>query len=121
MEKETGWFDSELTCQKFDGHLVSVGDSMEDKFLRGLGLCRNQFWLGMVIIKSRDWQDTAAWHWWDGTNHTYTQLHTNPYKESAMYKNCVYHTQNTIWEPDHCRKERKYVCKAPIFKSNSVR
>ena len=108
---KASWFKAQLNCEDHGGHVVSILDNAEDLFLQALSFCRNEFWLGMVLVQSRDWKNATAWKWWDGINHSFTKLNTDEDRPSAEYENCVYHSQNQTWETDNCRQERPYACK----------
>lgn len=113
--KTSGWFEAELECQKHNGHLASILDAEEESVFRSVSLCKEETWLGMILTDVKNWHDTSAWQWWDKEGNSFSKLQLKPNAES---ENCVFHSQNEKWLTDNCRKEKKFVCKAPMRKNS---
>ncbi len=60
------WFDAEIACENFGGHLASVRDSVTNNLIVAISEPQNDIWLGVQDDTAESFNNPAAWTFVNG-------------------------------------------------------
>ncbi|HJL14468.1 MAG TPA: lectin-like protein [Sandaracinaceae bacterium LLY-WYZ-13_1] len=98
------WTDAEADCVAWGGHLATLRDAEEERFVLGRRPEDTAYWFG---LNDRDEED--AFVWVDGSGASHRRWVDDAPRAAPPWRDCV-RVDEDGWRDDRCRDARPYVC-----------
>lgn len=104
MDDRRSWYEAEESCEEWGGHLASVVNYPENKFLRDL--VEGQAWIGVNDVAKEN-----RFVWTDSTAYGFTNWKHGQPDNGENNENCAVMAKNGEWSDILCSLRRPYLCK----------
>ena len=98
-------------CSSSDSHLVYIGSSNEEDFLKNNTEATQDYWIGLTV------DGAGEPIWLDNSTLTYTHLTDSSFNEGSECFRFA-STRNYEWHDRPCSDTYGYICEKEIGKSN---